>query len=232
MTVVAIERLDFAFAPRPWAFAERRRDDIVAHFAARQAKTPELWNGRVLLLNEWQLDETALRGTFFETDFADFLAWRDWGFPEAGATNCFSMGALRSSDGAYLLGVMAPHTSNPGRVYFPAGTPDPEDIVGDTVDLAANVIREVAEETGLHAQDFTVAPGWLAVLTGPRIALMKTLDVAAPAEDIRARVREHLAHDKHPELADMRIVRGPGDLDASMPNFVTTFLSHVWGSRT
>jgi hypothetical protein len=229
MTVVAIERLDFAFAPRPWAFAAERRAEIDAHFAARKAKTPELWNGRVLLLSEWRLDGANLAGTFFETDFADFLSWRDWGCPEAGATNCFAMGALQSSDGAYLLGVMAQHTATPGRVYFPAGTPDPLDIVGDRVDLAANVIREVAEETGLGRTDFTVDDGWLAVLTGPRIALMKTLRVAATADDIRARIRDHLANDPHQELSDMRIVRGPGDLDHNMPNFVTMFLNHVWG---
>ena len=44
-------------------------------------------------------------------------------------------GTVRSSDGAYLLGVMNRHTANAGRVYFPAGTPDPDDIVGARVDL-------------------------------------------------------------------------------------------------
>ena len=96
-----------------------------------------------------------LEGAFLQTDFASFLAWRDWGFPEAGVTNCFSMGALRTSDGAWLMGVMAPHTAGAGKIYFPAGTPDPGDIVDGRVDLAGSVIREVAEETGLGADDFT-----------------------------------------------------------------------------
>ena len=60
------------------------------------------------------------------------------------------MGALRASDGAYLLGVMGPQTVNAGKVYFPAGVPDLDDIVDDRVDLARNVRREMAEETGLR----------------------------------------------------------------------------------
>ena len=64
------------------------------------------------------------------------------------------MGALRASDGAYLLGVMGPQTVNAGKIYFPAGVPDLDDIVGDRVDLARNVRREVAEETGLGPDDY------------------------------------------------------------------------------
>jgi hypothetical protein len=32
----------------------------------------------------------------------------------------------------------------------------------------------------------------------------------------------------HPELVDIRIVRGPSDLDTTMPNFVTAFLNQMW----
>ena len=84
-----------------------------------------------------------LRGSVLETDFASFVAWRDWGFPEAGVLNCFAMGALQASDGAFLLGVMGPHTVNAGRIYFPAGMPDLDDIVGGRLDLVAQPAREI-----------------------------------------------------------------------------------------
>ena len=63
--------------------------------------------------------------SYFETDFAAFLAWRDWGFPDESVFNGFGMGALRCTDGAYVLGEMGAHTANAGRIYFPSGTPDP-----------------------------------------------------------------------------------------------------------
>jgi 8-oxo-dGTP pyrophosphatase MutT (NUDIX family) len=226
-TIVDLAWADFTFSPWQWPFAQRRRGEIDAHFAARRSRTPELWNGRVLLLRDWHLEGGTLTGTFFETDFASFIAWRDWGFPDEGVTNCFSMGALRGIDGAYLLGVMASYTANPGRVYFPAGTPESEDIAGSSVDLAANVLREVAEETGLTTADFDIPAGWTAVFSGRRIALMKALQARESAESLRERILHHLAQERQPELADIRIVRNRSAFDPNMPEFVTAFLEHV-----
>jgi 8-oxo-dGTP pyrophosphatase MutT (NUDIX family) len=141
------------------------------------------------------------------------------------------MGALRSRDGAFLLGVMGSHTANAGRIYFPAGTPEPDDVADGALDLAGNVAREVAEETGLAADDYAAAPGWHAIPAGPRLALMKVLDADAPARDLHERMRTHIAGDQHPELADIRIVRGPADFDPMMPPFVTAFLSHAFGEQ-
>jgi 8-oxo-dGTP pyrophosphatase MutT (NUDIX family) len=116
-----------------------------------------MFNGRVLLLRRGAIADGTLSGAYLETDFASFIAWRDWGFPDKTMRNCFPMAALRSSDGAYLLGVMGGHTATAGQVYFPAGTPDPNDIVGESVDLEAGVMRELAEETGLGPADATAA---------------------------------------------------------------------------
>src|SRR5215468_846085 len=105
-----------------------RRDAIAAHFAPRLKSTPQMWNGRVLLLRDLAIARGTLHGVYFEAGVAEFMAWRDWNFPDPSVVNCFSMGALRTSDGAYLLGVMSDRTANAGRIYFPAGTPDPGDV--------------------------------------------------------------------------------------------------------
>jgi len=229
--IVHLERLELIYAPRPWRFADDHRAEIDRHFAELRQAKPELWNGRMLLLAEHSIDRDVLRGNYLETDFASFVAWRDWGFPEAGIVNCFAMGALRASDGAYLLGVMGPQTVNAGRVYFPAGVPDRDDIVGDRVDLARNVRREMMEETGLGLDDYQADDHWVCVRTGPRFAMMKPLHAPEPAEPLRKRILAHLARDPQPELAGIRIVRGPADLDPMMPPFVIAFLNEMW-SRT
>ncbi len=222
--IVSLSRLDLSFAPKPWRFAAERRAEIDAYFQELQAANPRLWNGRVLVMHEHAITGDALRGGYLETDYASFLAWRNWDFPDPAIRNCFALGALQSSDGAFLLGVMAPHTANAGKIYFPGGTPEPADVVGGKVDLRSSVVREVAEETGLTAGDFEVETGWHAVLAGPRIALMKTLRAALPAEALRARIIDHFPHDRHAELADMRIVRSPADLDPMMPDFMAAYL--------
>jgi hypothetical protein len=102
-------------------------------------------------------------------------------------------------------------------------------VLGTTVDLAASLAREVAEETGLTAGDFSAEAGWHCVLAGPRIALMKILRGREPAEDLARRIRAHIASQRMPELADVRMVRGPCDLDRMMPSFMTAFFESMWG---
>jgi hypothetical protein len=46
------------------------------------------------------------------------------------------------------------------------------------------------------------------------------------------RIRAHLAREVAPELTDVRIVRGPLDLDPMMPVTVTTFLTHIWSQAS
>jgi hypothetical protein len=217
--VVPLDRLDLRFVPRPWRFADERRGEIDAYFQSLRREKPGLWNGRVMLLHRWSLARGLFAGAFLETDFASFLTWRDWGFPDDAVCNCFAQAALRSADGAFLLGVMAAHTSNPGHVYFPSGTPDPDDVCGQQVDLDGSVMRELTEETD---------PDWHAVLAGPRIALMKILRSPEQANTLRDRIRSHLARQPTPELSDMRIVRGAADRDPMMPPFVVAFLDEMW----
>jgi 8-oxo-dGTP pyrophosphatase MutT (NUDIX family) len=135
------------------------------------------------------------------------------------------MAALRSSDGAFLLGVMGAHTATAGQIYFPAGTPDPNDIDGDCVDLEHGVIRELIEETGLGEADVAAEPGWSATPLGQRLALMKIVQARESAATLRERIRAFLAGQEQPELSDIHIVRGVDDLRPNMPPYVAAFLA-------
>ena len=230
--VVRLARAELRFAPRPWPFAQERRAEIDAHFAGLMRERPRAFNGRVLMLREFAIDDSLLRGAYFETDFASFIAWRDWGWPDASVRNCFGQAALRAADGAFVLGVMSSHTLNAGRIYFPSGTPDPNDVIGEKVDLDGSVLRELTEETGLTAADVVLDAGWHAVLAGPRLAMLKPVRSPLPADELRARILGHMASEAHPELADMRIVRGPDDLDDMMPAFIKDYLLEMWKEKT
>ena len=227
MTAPVIHRvttLDLRYEPRPWPFADARRAEITAYFAKVQRERPAIWNGRVLLARDAVFAEGRLSASYFDVDFASFLAWRDWGFVDTSVINGFGMGALRSADGAFVLGEMAQHTSNAGRIYFPSGTPDADDIRGDTLDMEGSVVRELEEETGLTPSDYHAEPGWHCVVTGASIAMMKLLQVDCSAESLRATIEANLARQSKPELSAVHLVRQTSDLTAQMPRFVTAFI--------
>jgi 8-oxo-dGTP pyrophosphatase MutT (NUDIX family) len=234
MTSLVIHRvttLDLAVRPIAWPFAEERRAEIAAHFAEKQRERPKMWNGRVLLGRDAVFTDGHLAATYFETDFASFLAWRDWGFPDKAVFNGFGMGALRASDGAFIMGEMAQHTANAGRIYFPSGTPDLDDVSDGALDIPGSVIRELGEETGLTAADYRAQPDWHCVVTGPSIAMIQIINLDMPGDVARARIEANLAREDDPELSAIHLVRGMSDLTPTMPRFVTAFIEQQFASR-
>ncbi len=219
-----VTTLDLSFQPRPWPFADARRADIDAHFAIRQREKPELWNGRILLARHPAITGDRFSAEYFESDFASFLAWRDWGFPDRDVFNGFGMGALRGCDGAFVLGEMGRHTANAGRIYFPAGTPDLDDLSDGAVDIAGSVTREVEEETGLTSADYRADGHWDCVVSGAAIAMIRILNVEVTGEALRARIEANLARQDQPELSAIHLVRAASDLTPAMPRYVAAFI--------
>jgi 8-oxo-dGTP pyrophosphatase MutT (NUDIX family) len=224
-----VTTLDLRVEPWTWPFADQRRAEIDAHFAEKQREKPALFNGRILLGRSASFDHGHLSASYFETDFASFLAWRDWGHPDPSIVNGFGMGALRSADGAFVLGEMGGHTANAGRVYFPSGTPDLNDVGDGMFDVAASVAREVEEETGLTPSDYRAAAHWDCVVAARSIALMRVLDVDTPGAELKRRIEANLERQQDPELSAIRLVRTKGELTSAMPSFVTAFLEAQFG---
>jgi 8-oxo-dGTP pyrophosphatase MutT (NUDIX family) len=227
--IFALDRVEIAVEPWRWDFAVTRRAQIDRYFADRQRERPALWNGRVLMVNRYEINGAAMLGACFETDYASYLAWRDWEFPDASVFNIFASAALRASDGAYLVGEMAQSTANAGSVYFPCGTPDPKDIgAGGALDLPGSLSRELYEETGLDVAAFNAAPDWRLVRDRGFLALIKELRAREDAHTLRSRIMRRLADQAQPEFTDIRIIRGSGDLDPQMPRYVVAFLEQAW----
>jgi 8-oxo-dGTP pyrophosphatase MutT (NUDIX family) len=222
-----VTRLDLAVRPWRWPFAEERRSEIGAHFAAQRVKTPALWNGRILLGRNPVFDRDCFRADYFETDFASFLAWRDWGFPDKGVFNGFGMGALRGNDGAFVLGEMAASTANAGQIYFPSGMPDPSDVRDGGLDIAGSILREVEEETGLSPSGYRADPFWYCVVAGPLLAVIQLLDLNMPGEALRARIARTLAAQAVPEFSAIHLVQSRWDFTPAIPAHVKAFIDHV-----
>jgi 8-oxo-dGTP pyrophosphatase MutT (NUDIX family) len=229
MSVTRVDRLDLRFEPKPWTFADQRRAEIDVHFAAAQRANPRFWNGRVLIMHDYEMTGGVLRGAFLETDYASFHAWLNWGRPACGAFDCFGSAAVLGSDGAFLLGRMAAHTANAGRIYFPCGTPDPSDIRDGVVDFDHSTARELLEETGLDAAQFAAEPGWTIVEEPARVVAYRILRAGEPGAMLRDKVAAHIAAEPGSELAAVTLARGPADLVPAMPEYVTAFLTQFWG---
>jgi 8-oxo-dGTP pyrophosphatase MutT (NUDIX family) len=230
-TIHRVTTLDLTVRHVAWPFAEEHRAEIAAHFAEKQRERPKMWNGRVLVGRDPEVSGGRFAASYFETDFASFLAWRDWGFPDKAVFNGFGMGALRASDGAFVLGVMGEHTANAGRIYFPSGTPDLNDIRDGAVDIPGSVARETEEETGLSPADYRTEADWHCVVSGPAIALIRVLELDITGEAARARIEANLAAQEHPELSGIHLVRAASDFTATMPRFVTAFIEQQFAAR-
>lgn len=228
LEIARVLRVEGRLAPFDWTWATRERAALDAHWALLSANNPAVFDGRVLLAHRWDFAEGLFVADYFETDFSRFIGWRDRGSPDPAVANCFAMAALRGADGAFLLGEMGAATTNAGKIYFPAGTPDRGDIVGDRVDLAGSALRELCEETGLAPQDVEIAPDWTVLKVGQRIACLREMVCREPAEVVAARIHAALETQEDRELARMHVVRRVGDIDAArMPPFVVAYLEEA-----
>jgi len=213
-----------------WPYERDNALAIQKHWMARLRQTPSMYDGRVLLANHVQTEtdgaDALLRINVFETSFSAFLAWRDAGWPDKSVFNCFSMPAVRSCDGGFLVGEMTADHSVAGALYFPCGTPDPSDL-DETggVDLLGSLTRELAEETGLDASRGELRPRWTIIGDGQRLACIRIIDWPDDAASLVAEARRRISAQSRPELADVHIFSEPSELsDPRMPPYMTAFL--------
>lgn len=227
--IAALDRIEILFEPWSWLFADKRRDEIEDYFAELRRERSGVWNGRILLLHRYAVSGRTLRGACFETDYASFCAWRAWKFPDSSVFNVFAAAALQSADGAFLVGEMASSTANAGLLTFPCGTPEPADLdSAGRLDLAANLGRELMEETGLPIAALKPRPGWIMVRDRCYLAFLKVVAAPETADVLRTRIMRHLEGEQRPEFIDIRIVRSATDLVPAMPPFVRVFLTDFW----
>lgn len=230
--IETIETIAYRFDENDiWPFARDHAAEIDALWQKRLAENPHLYNGRVLMMHPPQrtADGGCFEGICFTADFKSFTAWRDMDCPDRSRVNLFAMAALRTSDGAFLLGEMGPKTASAGSIYFPAGTPDHTDLIDGALDLEGSAWRELTEETGFTSADVMADHGWTVVTEGAYVACMKTMRLPYPAAEAVARVDRFLAQERDPELARVIAMASPADfIREHMPDFMCAYLEHMW----
>ncbi|MDE4915378.1 NUDIX hydrolase [Methylobacterium sp. 092160098-2] len=221
------------FVTYDWAFPRENAAAIAAHWQTRIARAPGMFDGTVLLCCDHAVADRAARLDLFATRYATFTYYRDTRhadarIADARIANAFAAIVPWTSDGAVLLGEMGARTANAGQLYFPCGTPDPDDIQGARVDLAGSAARELAEETGLALPD-EAETDWVLLEGEGQLAFLRPVRFPETAARLVARIADHLGAEAEPELAGMHVVRGRDDIDAArMPGFVRAYLAYAF----
>ena len=208
LVIHRVSVLDLVVETWVWPFAETRRAEIDAHFADKQRERPALFNGRVLLGRNPVFAGDRLSASYFETDFASFLAWRDWGFPDPSRVQRFWHGRASCADGAFVLGEMGQHTRTPGASIFRPARP-----ISTTSGTARSTFPAASRANsrrrpGLRPANIEIEPHWHCVYTGPALAMIRMLQVDMPADAVRDRIVANLAAQHQPELSAIHLVRG------------------------
>lgn len=212
IAILPISGTEFRHLPGPWPVPDAFRGRVPAIWAQLVARNPHVWDGRILGFTPPVLGgDGVFRAEAREDAYSTFLAWRELGFPDIGTVHVFGTALIVSSDKALIFGVMGGKTVNAGRVYPPGGSLEPRDIGSDgLVDVDLCIATELEEETGLRVGDGELGP-LLAVVDGPRICMARIVRFAQPATSLVAQIRDALAAQDDPELADVVICRSPED---------------------
>lgn len=227
--IVPVTGLDLRHEAGGWEFAAREHDRIAAHWEGLVARNPALWNGDMLMAFDPVMAKGRLSLRLRTAAYSSFVAWRDWGFADLSAWNCFGTPVVASADGAIVYGVMAAHTLNAGLAYPPSGSLEPRDVRPDgIVDIEGSMALELEEETGLDLAAGRCEGQW-AVFEARRLSVTRLVRFDLPAAELLARIEYHLSGQRNPELAAVVALRSPGDLERPMPPYARALARHVLG---
>ena len=157
-----------------------------------------------------------LHGTAHRTDYATFLYWRDHR-RDGSAVHITGSSLPVTADGALLAARMAAHTSNAGKLYFPAGSLDPADMAGDRIDITANIRRELAEETGLAPPETAFDTTLIAATAERAWHVARRCRLGLGFDACVAQFKAHQAATGDDEVAELVAIRTPGAADLLAP---------------
>ena len=206
--ILPVDRVDVSLDPRAASVRDGQPGGDRCQLArARRRPTRRCSTARCRCWHGSPIATERLEGACHTIRFATFLYWRKTR-PWPGAEHAFAHAIPVTSDGALIAIRMGRRTANPGKVYFAAGSFDPQDFPGGKVDVDLNMAREVAEETGLDIAGLPRDPHYHALSGANGTVIVRRYFLPQPADAVaavhsrlrgaRSRARDRGAGD-HPE---------------------------------
>jgi 8-oxo-dGTP pyrophosphatase MutT (NUDIX family) len=228
-TILPVDTVDVRLVPEPHPFETANADAIASNWHHEIAANPALFDGTVVLLSELAYRDGTLRGCCHAVRYSTFLHWRR-NRADSGAEHAYAHAVLAARDGALVAIRMGLHTANAGKVYFAAGSFEPIDFPDGRVDVDANMIREVREETGLHIGGARRDPRCQALSTTRGTVIFRRYVLDENADDIAASINSFVAREPEPEILGPVIIRSPDDLpDGLMAHMAPLIRWHFLG---
>ena len=212
--ILPVDEIDVVLDPSRHPFEVRRERAITENWREEIAAKPALFDGEVALLSAFGYDAGRLFGRCHAVRYSTFLYWRK--DRVATAAHAFAHPMLVTNDNALIAIRMASHTVNAGRVYFAAGSFEPEDFPDGQVDAHGNMVREVREETGLDISGVRRGDRYYALATERGTVIFRRYHLDASADEIAVRIRDFVASEVEPEIDGPVIIRDANDLPAGL----------------
>jgi len=215
--ILPVDDIDVVLDPSQHPFERGNAEAIATNWQREIVAKPALFDGTVVLLSELGYTGGRLFGRCHAVRYSTFMYWRR---DRVGtAAHAFAHPMLVTKDNALIAIRMAGHTVNAGRVYFAAGSFEPEDFPGGRVDPHGNMVREVLEETGLDISGARRGGRHYALATERGTVIFRRYFLDADAGDIAASIRDFVASEAEPEIDGPVVIRDARDLpEGLMPH--------------
>lgn len=221
-TIHEIDRVDVQILPGPLDYAQANKAAIAENWQGECQANPTLFDGEIYLAPEARLEGRSFTAGFHRTSFATLMYWRK-DMQSVRPWHIFGVGVIVSAEGHLMAARMSSHNAVAGRVYFPAGSIDDNDVVDGHVDYEANMAREVFEETGIKLDDAKVEAKTHLVTADGSVALFRRYYFDLSTAELLKKIEGNLALQAEPELSEIIPVMHAGALGPATPSYVRAF---------
>ena len=130
------------------------KDKINENFENMKKQGANIWNGEVLCVSEFNIEDDKVEIICKKSDYAHYLYGERIGCPNEYECKNLSAGCLLETiDGYYIVGELDDNTSYPTMLQVTGGGIDKTDIVGENIEIEQTIIREAREELNIDLKD-------------------------------------------------------------------------------